>query len=44
MMAHACNLSTLEVEAEESGIKDQPQIHTEFENNQTREERAKNGW
>lgn len=34
MMPHAWNPSTLEVEAEKSGIQDQPQIHVEFEANQ----------
>lgn len=27
---HACNLSTLEVEAEKSEVQDHPQLHSEF--------------
>lgn len=36
MMSHAWNPSTLEVEAEKSGIQDEPQVHVEFEANQAR--------
>lgn len=30
VMMHACNLSTLEVEAEKSEVQDHPQLHSEF--------------
>lgn len=40
MMAHACNLSTLDVEAEESGVEEQPQIPQSF---RTSDERGKGG-